>query len=84
MMIERSLSGHEVGLEKVVKSISGTMALRVMSVGPVATVSAQILSGSTIGYLGDEFFVEDLIDLGLTLAQHKQAQEIEDEQDLVD
>ena len=84
MMIERNVEFPEVDLEKIVKSIDGTMALRVVSVGPIATLSAQILSGSTIGYLGNEFFIEDLINLGLTLAQNQQAKETEDEQNLVD
>ena len=83
-MIERNVELPEVDLEKVVKSIDGTMALRVVSSSPIATVSAQILSGSTIGYLGNEFLIEDLINLGQTLAQHQQAKETEDEQDLVD
>ena len=83
-MIERNVEVPEVDLEKVVKSIDGKMAMRVVSVGPITTVSAQILSGSTIGYLGNEFFIEDLIKLGQTLAQHLQALETEDEQNLVD
>ena len=53
-MIERNVE-LEPELEKIVTSVGGTMALRVVPVGPLATVSAQILSGSAIGYLGDEF-----------------------------
>ena len=84
MMIERNVELLETDIEKVIKSVDGKMALRLVCVGPITTVSAQILSGSTIGYLGNEFLIEDLIRLGQTLAQHQQALETEDEQNLVD